>query len=132
MWKRNPSPARARGYPARHPPGEEQQRPCEQRAETPSLLQSPALPTRLLIKRKRRRFRSFPKKARSLLGSCASPGIFFFFIRGFSGVFNAAGSSRRDPGRISLLSDSRSHIMGIWVDFNILHFSTLIHATPGE
>lgn len=130
MWKRNPSPACARGYLARHPPGEEQQWPCEQRAEPSALLQSPALPPRLLIKRKRRRFRSFPKKARSLLGSCASPGI--FFIRGFSGVFNTAGSSRRDPGRISLLSDSHSHIMGIWVDFNILHFSTLIHATPGE
>lgn len=91
MWKRNPSPARSRGYPARHPPGEEQQRPCEQRAETPSLLQSPALPTRLLIKRKRRRFRSFPKKARSLLGSCASPGIFFFLSADFPACLTQPG-----------------------------------------
>lgn len=76
MCKRNPSPACAGGYPARHLPGEEEQWPCEQRAELSGVLQSPALPTRLLIKRKRRRFRSFPKKARSLLGSCASLGIF--------------------------------------------------------
>lgn len=76
MCRRNPSPARAQGYPARHLPGENQQWPCEQRADFSGLLQSPALPTRLLIKRKRWRFRSFPKKAQSLLGSCASPGIF--------------------------------------------------------
>lgn len=54
------------------------------------------------------------------------------FIRGFSGAFSRAGSPRRDPGRISQRSDSRSHIMGIGAGFNILHFSTLIHATPGE
>lgn len=54
------------------------------------------------------------------------------FICGFSSAFSRAGSPRRDPGRISPLSDSCSHIMGIRAGFNILHFSTLIHATPGE
>lgn len=39
-------------------------------------LQSPALPARILIQRKRWCFRSFPKKAWSLLGSRASLGLF--------------------------------------------------------
>jgi len=54
------------------------------------------------------------------------------FIHGFSEAFSRAGSPRRDPGRISPLSDSRSHTMGIRAAFHTLHFSTLIHATPGE
>lgn len=76
MWKKNPSPACAWSYPACHLPGEKQQWLCKQKAVFSGLLKSPALPARLSIKGKRRHFRSFPKKARSLLSSRASLGLF--------------------------------------------------------
>lgn len=125
MWKKNPSPACTWSYPACHLPGEKQQWLCKQKAVFSRLLKSPAID-----QGKTSAFQKLPQKGTEPAQLPRVTGA--VYIRGFSGTFSRAGSPRRDPGRISPLSDSRSHIMGTRAGFNILHFSTLIHATPGE
>lgn len=123
-WRRNPSPACAGGC---HLPGEKQQRTRRKKPHLSGLLQ---LPASLSIRRKRRCFGSFPKRhGEAARRPCVTGAV---FIRGFSGALSSSGSPRRDPGRISLLRDSSSRVGGARAGSGTLHFSTLIHATPGE